>query len=179
MSDRPSGDDPPRDAGRRISDPRDDPPNRKHPVHGVIESLDGPTIVFDTVCTKDRAPTLASEEVHRVLREAWKSADAWRVGQYVVMPDHIHYFAANVNPMIEFDSWVRYWKSQFTQLFRFRFNRRSPVKWQTDHWDVTIRNWRAYDEKWEYVRNNSVRHGLIDRPDAWPYQGEIHRLRWE
>jgi len=178
MNDRDSDDEPSRVAARREPRPPDQP-NRKHPSHGILESHDGPTIVFDTVCTKNRAPTLASEDVHRMLREAWESADAWRVGRYVIMSDHIHYFATNIDSMIEFDQWVQFWKSQFTQMFRTRFDRPSPVKWQTDHWDVTLRNWRAYDEKWEYVRNNPVRHGLVEQADAWPYQGEIYRLRWE
>jgi len=50
-------------------------------------------------------------------------ADTRLIGQYVLMPDHLHLFAAP-NPVGEgeapaeprsFDSWVRYWKSQFTK----------------------------------------------------------------
>lgn len=154
-----------------------DMPHRKHPEHGVIESRDGPTIVFDTVCTKGRAPILASAAVHGLLRQIWTDAEAWRVGRYVIMPDHLHYFATNIDPLIDLDRWVRYWKSQFTKHQR----RTNPgaVVWQTDHWDVTIRTWQKYDEKWEYVRLNPVRHGLVADASAWPFQGEIHRLEWD
>lgn len=154
-------------------------PVRKHPVHGVLESTSGPTIVFDTVCTKDRQPTLATPAVHNLLRDVWLLSDAWRVGRYVILPDHIHYFAAAADPSIDFDAWVCYWKSTFTRAWRERYGGSSPVVWQTDHWDTTLRTWQAYDEKWEYVRNNPTRHGLITDPAAWPCQGELHPLTWD
>jgi hypothetical protein len=28
------------------------------------------------------------------------------------------------------------------------------------------------------VRRNPVRAGLVQSPDAWPFQGELHALRW-
>jgi len=44
-------------------------PNRKHPTHGVLYVDGQPTIIFDTVCTKDRKQWLACDEVHDLLRE--------------------------------------------------------------------------------------------------------------
>ena len=35
-----------------------------------------------------------------------------------------------------------------------------------------------YGAKWEYVRNNPVRHGVCRSAEEWPYQGEIHILHW-
>lgn len=32
-------------------------------------------------------------------------------------------------------------------------------------------------EKWEYVRLNPVREGLVNTPDEWPHQGELNVLR--
>jgi REP element-mobilizing transposase RayT len=69
-------------------------PTRKHPKHGLkLPDVEQTLIVFLTVCTKDRRPWLASEEVHQLLRETWQSSTAWLIGRYVVMPDHIHLFA--------------------------------------------------------------------------------------
>ncbi|MET0253874.1 MAG: hypothetical protein ABW214_07565 [Terrimicrobiaceae bacterium] len=45
---------------------------RKHPAHGVPIDLGKPTIVFLTVCTKDRKPWLACDEAHDLLREVWR-----------------------------------------------------------------------------------------------------------
>ncbi len=65
---------------------------RKHPVHGVLAVPNQPTIVFLTVCTKNRQPWLATSEVHNLLHLVWASADAWLVGKYIIMPDHVHLF---------------------------------------------------------------------------------------
>jgi putative transposase len=68
---------------------------------------------------------------------------------------------------------VRYWKSQVSK-------RLGPAagKWQAGCWDTWLRRTGSYDEKWEYVRANPVRKGLVSRPEDWPYQGEIQTLPW-
>src|SRR5262249_6622132 len=86
---------------------------RKKPVHGVQIDPSHPTIVFVTVCTKGRRPWLASQTNHNALRSVWAEARAWLVGHYVLMPDHLHLFAAPGQLEIPLDSWVRYWKSRF------------------------------------------------------------------
>ncbi|PYV82747.1 MAG: hypothetical protein DMG05_27565 [Acidobacteria bacterium] len=149
-------------------------PFRKYPTHGVKISSEGPTIVFLTACAKNRVAWLATDEVHLLLRQVWTEATAWLVGHYVIMPDHIHLFAAPGHPFVSFDNWVQYWKSQFSK--------RSPPapahRWETDHWDTRLRNAESYRTKWEYVRNNPVRHGLVERAEDWPYQGSIYDLPW-
>ena len=39
-----------------------------------------------------------------------------------------------------------------------------------------IRHSESYAEKWEYVRQNPVRAGLVTNADDWRWQGEIVRL---
>jgi REP element-mobilizing transposase RayT len=119
---------------------------------------------------------LARAEIHEHLRAAWNSARLWTVGRYLLMPDHIHFFAAPaVAPMEPLAVWVRYWKSYASRHWPFRDEQ--PV-WQTDFWDTQFRKAESYSEKWEYVRNNPVRAGLVGQPDAWPYQGEMTNLPW-
>jgi hypothetical protein len=38
------------------------------------------------------------------------------------------------------------------------------------------RHSEGYSGKWEYVRQNPVRAGLVNNADEWPWQGEIRRL---
>jgi putative transposase len=139
----------------------------------VWRQLNRPTIVFLTVCTQRRRPYLANERIHSMLVEVWRDAAAWRVGRYVLMPDHIHLFAGPASRTIPFDNWVRYWKSQFTRRCGLGDHR-----WQPDHWDRTLRNGESYEEKWKYVRDNPVRHGLVQDADDWPFQGELNQLAW-
>ena len=147
---------------------------RKHPAHGVLFVDGQPTIIFDTICSKGRARWLANDAVHQLLRDVWQEADAWWLGRYVIMPDHIHFFAAATESAISYDNWVKYWKSQFTKRHKAPEHR-----WLTDHWDVRVRNETAYEEKWDYVLQNPVRAGLVTKPDDWPWQGVIHELPWK
>jgi putative transposase len=172
-------------------------PSRRHPVHGLALIEGQPTIVFDTVCTKDRRRWLARHEAHALLVDVWRESRAWMVGRYVIMPDHIHYFAGCADTNIEFDRWVTYWKSQFTKQLKKRGlaeldrvkgsagaspSRASPSQmvhlWQTDHWDTRVRSHVHYEEKWLYVVENPVRQGLVIRAEDWPFQGEVFQLPW-
>ena len=148
-------------------------PSRRHPAHGVIPAYNKPTIVYVTVCTKGHRPWLASHDVHEQLKSVWMEANAWLVGRYVIMPDHIHLFAGLGPRELPLENWVRYWKSRFTML-----HNNAARRWQADHWDTRLRGRDGYDSKWEYVRNNPVRHGLVATPDEWPFQGEIYPLPW-
>ena len=149
-------------------------PQRKHPAHGVLYVANQPTIVFDTICTRNRLPWLASNEVHELLLEVWTEASAWLVGRYIVMPDHIHLFAAATGFEIEFKNWSKYWRSQFTKRHKMPEHR-----WQTDDWDTRMRSPKQYEEKWEYVRQNAKRHGLVENAEDWPYCGTLHEIRWD
>jgi putative transposase len=146
---------------------------RNKPAHGVWIDPGRPTIVFVTVCTKDRRPWLATKLNHDALLKIWSDANAWVIGRYVLMPDHVHLFAAPGRHELPLDNRVRLRKSRFTHA-----NRISEQKWQVDHWDTRLRSGESYDEKWTYVRNNPVRAGLVSSADDWPFQGELNVLPW-
>ncbi len=146
---------------------------RKHPVHNIIFKENQPVIVFLTVCTKDRKKWLGEDRVHKSLREIWTNASGWLVGKYIIMPDHLHLFAFPGELEISLNNWVKYWKSQYSKTHKI-----SSHRWQTDYWDTQLRTSEHYEEKWEYMRYNPVRHGFVSSPENWPYQGEIHKLLW-
>jgi REP element-mobilizing transposase RayT len=147
---------------------------RNRPPHfPPIEKGNFPAIVFLTVCTKDRQPVLATEGFHHLLKDAWKSVDLWLVGRYVILPDHIHLFCAANTDGCSLEAWVQCWKSYVA--------RRSPEGtklWQRAFWDTQLRTGESYSVKWDYIRNNPVRHGLATDANGWPYQGEVNFLPW-
>jgi putative transposase len=147
--------------------------HRKKTAHGVWIVPDRPTIVFITVCTRDRRPWLATEANHEQLCTVWERANAWLVGRYVLMPDHLHLFAAPGPLNLPLENWVRYWKSQFTKI-----HQEGSRNWQADHWDTRLRFGESYEEKWWYTRNHPVRAGLVASVEEWPFQGELNRLEW-
>ena len=147
--------------------------DRKHPAHGVFESPFQPTIVWNTVCTKRREPWLANEAVHQLLRAVWSAFDQWRVGPYVILPDHIQFLAGKASEM-PFDPWVTAWKAEFS-----RRHNEPTHRWLTDHWDTRVRSRKHYNELVEYIFRNPRKHKLVDDPADWPYCGELFQLGWD
>jgi putative transposase len=154
-------------------------PERSHPAHHPLLSRERrPIIIMLTVCTMNRKPILVGEDVHELLKQMWKSPHAkWRVGRYVIMPDHVHLFCAPAtNPPEPLAPWVRWWKASASKVWPRAAEH--PI-WQRDFWDRQLRSGDNYGERWEYVRQNPVRAGLVTTPEAWQYQGEIDILFWQ
>jgi putative transposase len=146
---------------------------RRRPAHGVLVIPSQTTIVFLTVCCKKRSPWLATAAHHQLLREIWADQSCWSVGQYVLMPEHLHLVAAMASERVPLDNWVRYFKSQFTKR-----NRNPSCVWQTDHWDTRVRSVTHLEERIGYMQQNPVERGLSTRADDWPYQGRVHPWGW-
>ena len=146
---------------------------RRVPASGVHLYLGQPTLVFLTVCAKDRRRWLARTQVQQALEEVWCAADAWRVGYYLLMPDHLHLFCAPRDVQVLLPTWVKYWKREFS-----RRHLPDTGSWQRSSWDTRLRRSESYAEKWAYVRENPVRQGLVVTPQEWPYWGMLNTLRW-
>jgi REP element-mobilizing transposase RayT len=147
---------------------------RNHLAKGILAVEGQPTIVYDTLCTEKRAPWLATSEVHELLVDVWTNATAWVVGRYLIMPDHIHLFAGYREGAISFYDWEKYGKSRFSNRYG-----RLECRFQSRSFDHRVRSSASYEAEWQYIRENPVRAGLVKRSEDWPFQGEIHQLRWD
>jgi putative transposase len=149
---------------------------RKRPAHlSNVDRNNDPTILFVTICTKDRKNVLANQKVHDILVDIWMNkATHYIVGKYIIMPNHIHLFCSpatlDANSVI---NWVGFWKRLVSQELK----ELDPL-WQDDCWDTQIRNSDKYTEKWNYVKDNPVRKGLAKTADDWPFKGCLNELRW-
>ncbi len=152
-------------------------PSRKAPAHhSICEVFNRSIIVFVTVCSKDKRHLFGTGDIHDLLVNVWREADAWLVGSYVVMPDHIHMFCTpGQNDYPSVSKWIQYWKALASR--KWPRPGEHPV-WQKSFWDTQLRRGESYAEKWEYVKNNPVRAGLCAVADEWPLQGEMNRLIW-
>ena len=150
-------------------------PKIKHPVHpSPIDVMGRPTVLFVTVRVTDRSHCLAREDSHAALLHAWNSAEHWKPGLYVIMPDHVHLFCTpGVPEPLGIKAWCKYWKGQYRRALSLN----SSV-WQRDCWDTQMRNYDHYAEKASYVRMNPVRKGLVEKPEDWAFQGELKRIQW-
>jgi REP element-mobilizing transposase RayT len=136
-------------------------------------------IYFFTACTASRQKVLANRSAVGALVDVWrKSADhnGWFVGAYVVMPDHVHFFASPRTDADERSVWCKAWKSISSRAI-MRLLGLEPPLWQPDTFDHILRSSESYAEKWHYVRLNPVRAGLVTHAEQWPWQGEICSLQ--
>ena len=91
------------------------------------------------------------------------------VGRYVMMPDHVHLFVRGPDDF-QLGPWVGMLKQALAK--HIALARTSPI-WQRGFFDHVLRNDESYGDKWNYVRENPVRAGLVTKADDWPYSGEI------
>ena len=146
-------------------------PGRRTPAKGVHILLGGPNWIFLTVCTEKRERWLAQPSVQHALHDIWQdTATAWLVSDYLLMPDHLHLFRAPHDFNFTIERWIAFWKDRFSK------SHPGIGTFQQGGFHYRLRDDESYARKWQYVRENPVRAGLVKRPDDWPYQGEIHRL---
>jgi putative transposase len=134
---------------------------------------------FVTFNTYKHLPMLARREVHEVFCSFCRCAIERNVaiGRYVLMPDHVHLFVALPPEGITLAQWIQALRSVIgKKLLGLGFQK---PHWQEGFFDHVLRSNESYSQKWDYVRMNPVRAGLISAPEDWPYQGEIIRLPFD
>jgi putative transposase len=140
-----------------------------------------PPLYLVTVCTFLRQRILACPEIHLAFRVY--AADGQKrgiaVGRYVIMPDHLHAFL-RTGGEVTLSRWVKGMKRHLGSYLESLGHQPATIPegrlrsfWQPGSFDHLLRHSESYAQKWEYVWQNPVRAGLVDRPEAWPYQGEI------
>jgi putative transposase len=88
------------------------------------------------------------------------------LGSFVIMPDHIHLFVGGRNDFV-LSQWVRLLKRALSTAMTV-----PAPHWREGFFDHLVRQSESYAQKWEYVRNNPVRAGLVSKPKDWPWRGE-------
>ena len=146
---------------------------RKNPATGVHIQLGHPNFVLLTVTTENRIPWLANPDAHHLLRETWVAATAWLVGDYLLMPDHLHLFCAPRDLAFTIEQWITFWKRDFR-----RRHGREDWCFQSRGWHHRLRKDESCSAKWLYVQENPIRKGLAKQIADWPFKGTIHLLTW-
>ena len=131
---------------------------------------------------------LASNDIAAIMAAEWRDArdrHGWVIGRYVIMPDHVHFFCRAELAAKPLPIFMQKWK-QWTSKRMAReigvagMGRRglkgSGTVWQEEFFDHVLRSRESYAQKWQYVKENPVRAGLVKNFDDWPFQGEIESL---
>ncbi|SRR6266446_29948 len=134
-------------------------------------------IYFVTANTANRLPILAVPRIHSSFLEFAQLGEDHGAfdGAYVLMPDHIHLFLA-LHPERTLSAWMKSLKNSLSKTLR-NLNIPAP-HWQKGFFDRVLRSAESYAEKWEYVRDNPVRAGLVSAWQEWPFSGEVQPLEY-
>jgi len=145
-------------------------------------------IYFVTVCTFRRRPILVRDVIAEALVDELRQArerHQWAIGSYVIMPDHVHFFCAPERDAKRLSDFMREWKSWTSRRIRAVQPRPATAAtkanaetslWQREFFDHVLRSEESYAQKWNYVRENPVRAGLVRSFNDWPYFGRIESL---
>jgi putative transposase len=119
----------------------------RHLAH-VPSFRDNP-IVFFITCTYQRHKILALSQCHEILLDIWQRSaehDGWWVGNYVIMPDHVHLFARPEVGAQRMTDWVEMWKSVSSRRITAALSIKRPI-WQSEYFDRYLRSSENYAEK--------------------------------
>lgn len=143
--------------------------------------VQGATIFF-TVALACRGDDLLVREVAR-LRDAVRVTRSERpfwIDAWVVLPDHLHAVWTLPANDRDFSTRWRLIKSRFAMGLPEGTLRPSHVIrgergiWQRRFWEHHIRDADDFRAHVEYCRVNPVKHGLVARPEDWPFSS-VHR----
>lgn len=147
-------------------------PDRPPRLDWIFQRYD-PPLFFVTFNTDRRRKLLANSIIHDAFISFARVGEMRGIGlgRYVIMPDHIHLFVRG-GPDFVLTQWVRMLKRAVSKAISVE-----PPHWQEGFFDHVIRHSESYSQKWEYVRQNPVRAGLVSTPNEWPWRGEFVRIQ--
>ena len=117
------------------------------------------------MCVKDRRQVLATPTVFDAMKETIAQLHKWHVLAGVVMPDYVHWIVA---PVEDRDLSLGDFSHGFKRVLRKRLGPQL-WEWQRGCFDRLLRSDENLWSKWVYVKDNPVRHGLVQRAEEWPY----------
>jgi putative transposase len=99
----------------------------------------------------------------------------WQLYATVVMPDHVHVLA---QPLTRPTGGTFNLAEIIHSIKRFsarKINQGRGVQgsiWQDERYDRIVRDEAEFLEKWQYIRNNPLKTGLVSTPEDYPWLSE-------
>jgi REP element-mobilizing transposase RayT len=122
-------------------------------------------IYFLTVCVVPRRNALANDGAWRALCQTVKRLDKWNTYCVLLMPDHVHLLTAPIDRELSVAAFLKWLKRWFNEIYYLP----RPCRWQPGGFDRLLRTSESIREKWNYIRENPVRAGLVQHWKQWPY----------
>jgi putative transposase len=122
------------------------------------------TTYFITICCGSRGVNqLCKLDTAQSLFETarrYHASQKWYLKLVLLMPDHLH-MLIGISPDANLSKLIR----DFKRIAA----RKGKIEWQRNFFDHRLRQDESESEKFEYIRQNPVRAGLIREIDEWPY----------
>jgi len=139
---------------------------------------------FFTVTPEGRRTVLTDDAIRGGLRQGIVDArrtlpfaiDAW-----VLLPDHLHCLWRLPENDANYGARWAILKRAASRRAPFTFaanasrrKRKENALWQRRFWEHLIRDQRDFDNHFDYIHSNPVKHGYVERVIDWPYS-TFHR----
>jgi putative transposase len=144
--------------------------------------------VFITLVTFNRSPFLVSSISLQTLKYTWKTvgkAFPFTTDAVCVLPDHLHMMITLPENDSDYSLRIREIKRLFTRRYTAsvgevafrnysRIDKKEATIWQRRFWEYTIRDEQDYENHFNYIHYNPVKHGLVKNVSSWPWSS-FHR----
>ena len=132
---------------------------------------------FLTTVTKDRKEIFLNNSLCRILLvslEYYKIILEYKVLGFCIMPDHLHLI---IKPSDRFNpSFImKMVKGSFTRKVN-KLNDTKGSYWQSSFFDEVIRNDYQLRTQLQYVHDNPVKAGLVEKEEDYPYSSSKQYL---
>ncbi|MFZ1005986.1 MAG: transposase [Candidatus Sulfotelmatobacter sp.] len=128
--------------------------------------------VFITFCRANRIAFIPEAQDAILLHCLHDHHKRYGLHAAVVMPDHVHML---LTPLRDENGWpyslptiLKVLKGTSARSINKLSNSTGPV-WQEESFDHVLRSQESREEKLEYIRQNSVRRGLVKRPEDYKW----------
>jgi REP element-mobilizing transposase RayT len=121
-------------------------------------------VYFVTLCIEGRRRVLDNAAALEALRRVRARIQGWKIHSAVLMPDHLHLLVAPLDRearLGNFTGAVKRWVRQELA---------AEWTWQPGCFDRLLRHEESLQQKWEYMRENPVRAGLVTQWQDWPWR---------
>jgi putative transposase len=139
------------------------------------------TIYLITFRTESRKPVLANARVWQLCPAVFDKLDEWRILSAIAMPDHLHILAAPASRDASISDFSKCFKRWFNEAYRTSdcippVPDGAATDWRSQEgcFDRLLRSDESLSEKWEYLRQNPVRVGLVEQSEDWRYQFQFN-----
>jgi putative transposase len=136
---------------------------------------------FFTVVTHQRQPLFQASENIQLLRTAFhhvKQKHPFALDAIVVLPDHLHALwtlpAGDANFSTRWRLIKEYVTRRVAPIYRqtrsrSRLSKQEQAVWQRRFWEHQIQDERDFEQHFNYIHINPVKHGYVANPADWPY----------